>query len=370
MVSGGNVAAPMGGVTVVDLSSLLPGPYAGFLLAQLGARVIKVESLNGDPMRSNDPAAYEVVNAGKESIAIDLKDPAAVSVIDSLFAQADVVLVSSLPATLARLGIGPERVHAIDPTIIYCHVLGWGGEMRDQPAHDVDVLAASGAIFLGPQSAYPLGMPFADLATGAMAALGIVSGLRDLGMHRVLEVSMSGVLETWVAIGAGLGTREAVENPKGPPQIGGYGIFGGSDGRELSLGAVEDRFWRVVVELLGLDPVLGEIDLDERRERADKLNADVASVIGSAPAGEWVERFRAAGLPSSLVASPYEAFTSDRSSGPVEVRGERVSVSFPVPTFACRLERAPFLGEHTTRIMGWLGLEDDLEDLRADGVVP
>lgn len=362
--------SPLNGTLVLDFSTLLPGPYAAFLLAQLGARVIKIESPTGDVMRASDPDVYAVVNAGKESLALDVKSPVSAPVIEELLRRADVVLVSSLPSTLQRLGLGADRVHQANADALYCHVLGWGSQLRDLPAHDLDVMAASGAVELGPESAYPLALPVGDLATGNMAALAIVAGLAgDRQPGSVLEVSMAGVLESWVLVGSGV--RNTAGGPLDrQPRFGGYGIFRGSDGRRFSIGAFEDRYWASLVRLLGLDASLAGLGLTARRERAAELNEQVEAAVHERPAGEWVSRMQAADIPCALVVSPREAPVSRSASGVATVqRDGTINVGFPAVALGQRLGPVAGLGEHTEPIVRWLGLYDELATLRSAAVI-
>ena len=365
-----SIQGPLRGTLVLDFSTLLPGPYAAFLLAQLGARVIKVESPNGDAMRASDPDVYAVVNAGKENLAVDVKSPASVPMIDELLRRADVVLVSSLPNTLGRLGLGADRVHCVNPAVLYCHVLGWGNQMRDLPAHDLDVMAASGAVELGPEAAYPLALPVGDLATGNMAALAIVAGLcGNRQADTILEVSMAGVLESWVSVSCGLKSTEG-EPLDRQPRFGGYGIFRGSDGRRFSIGAFEDRYWASLVKVVGMDSSLAGLRLAARRERAAELNEQVESAVREQPAQEWVSRMQAAAIPCALVASPREAPVSRNASGVVTVKPDgTISVGFPAISLGQRLGPVAGLGEHTEPILRWLGLQDDLAGLRSGAVI-
>jgi crotonobetainyl-CoA:carnitine CoA-transferase CaiB-like acyl-CoA transferase len=370
MVNSHPVEGPLGGTLVLDFSTLLPGPYASFLLAQLGARVIKIESPAGDAMRASDPDVYTVVNGGKESLAVDVKSAASVPVIDELMRRADVVLVSSLPATLGRLGLSADRVHRVNPAVLYCHVLGWGGQLRNLPAHDLDVMAASGAVELGPESAYPLALPVGDLATGSMAALAIVAwlaGNRKPG--KVLEVSMAGVLESWVSVGSGLLSTEA-EPVDRQPRFGGYGIFRGSDGRRLSIGAFEDRYWASLVDVIGLESSLAGLSLTARRQQGAELNGQIDDVVRGRPAQEWVSRMQAADIPCALVSGPAEAPISRSASGVVTVQPDgSVSVGFPAISLGRRLGPVAQLGEHTEQIVRWLGLQGYLADLRPGAVI-
>jgi crotonobetainyl-CoA:carnitine CoA-transferase CaiB-like acyl-CoA transferase len=368
----GEVFAPLHGKVVADFSTLFPGPYAGLLLAQLGCRVVKVEPPSGDPGRTMNPGGFALMNAGKESIALDVKHPRAAPVVEGLVRRADAVLVSSLPGTLARLGLEARSVQRHNPRAIYCHVLGWSGPLRDLPAHDLDTFAGAGAIALAPGAGYPLGLPVADLAAGALAALQVAAALAARSEPGpVLEVSMASVLQSWVALGAGAASRADLERaPDGPPRVGGYGIFTAADGRSLSVGAVEDRFWRSVVDVCELPPGLAAIVLEDRRGRADELNAALAGRLRTAPAATWVERLRAAGVPAAPVATLAEAFTPAAGGDAVHVLDSgRIGLSLPSGTPATAFPAAPGLGEHTDPILRELGLAGHVDELRADGVV-
>lgn len=364
--------APLRGKVVVDFSTMFPGPYASMLLVQLGARVVKVEPPAGDPAREMNPGGFTLLNAGKESIAVDVKHPDAAPVVRGLVTMADAVLVSSLPRTLERLGLGAAHLHEIKPEVVYCSVLGWSGPLRDQPAHDLDVFAGVGAVALAPDVEYPLALPFADLGAGALAALQVAAALAAPGAPAgdVLEVSMASVLQTWVTLAARATTEaELRSDPAGAVRIGGYGVFRGGDGRRFSIGAVEDRFWRAVVKLCDLPAELAELTLPERRARAQEINDLLALQLDSASADTWVRRMRDAGVPSARVNTPAEAIAPEAGGDAVHVVDERIVVTMPSGHEPGPTAPAPSVGQHTDAVLDELGLAERRAALRAARVV-
>lgn len=365
--------APLRGKVVVDFSTMFPGPYAGLLLAQLGARVVKVEPPTGDPARAMNPGGFTLLNAGKESVAVDVKHPDAAPVVRGLVELADAALVSSLPRTLARLGLDAATLQAVNPGLVYCAVLGWSGPLRDQPAHDIDIFAGTGAVALTPDIEYPLGLPFADLGAGALAAVQVAAALAapPSPAAPVLEVSMASVLQTWVTLASRATTEEALRGePHGPVRIGGYGIFAGSDGRRFSIGAVEDRFWRAVVKLCDLPVGFAELTLPERRVRAAEINDLLGAQVAGADAGTWVRRLRDAGVPAAPVATPAEAIAPGAGGDAVHVVDGRIALAMPSGHAPGPWTPAPELGQHTAAVVGELGLADRIDALRAARVIP
>ena len=164
------------GLRVLDLSVWRPGPYATQLLAELGAEVLKVEPPGGDPMRSY-PELFASLNANKRGVVLDLKDPADLARAVELATQADVVVEGFRPGVVDRLGVGPSVVMAVNPSVIYCSVSGYGqdGPLALTPGHDVNYQALSGA--LAPEGGEPVrsSLPIADLAGGMAAAMAILA---------------------------------------------------------------------------------------------------------------------------------------------------------------------------------------------------
>ena len=243
------------GTRVLDLSQYLPGPFATRLLADMGAEVIKVEPPAGDPLKHLDPDGkqgsspfYEMINAGKTVVTLDLKTDAGHVAFESLISRADVLLESYRPGVLERLGFGQDRLQALNPTLIHCALSGYGqtGPYRLVSGHDISYVSMTGGLSASgtadtPTITYP---PIADHAGAMQAALTILGALiaRDHGGGGAfLDISLSESLLSWQGPGLTMppGRGEGVIN-------GGaacYQIYRTSDGRFVSLSPLEPKFW-------------------------------------------------------------------------------------------------------------------------------
>lgn len=191
------MARPLEGVRVVDLSHVIAGPLASFYLAQLGAEVIKVEPVQGEIMRPNP--GFEAMNAGKRSIAVDIRTSGGASAIRELARTADVFIENYRPGVVARFGLDEPSIRALKPDIVYCSISGYGqeGEWSDRGAYDHVVQALTGMMMTSGESpdAPPLkvGFPVIDVAAGMLGALSIIASLRrrDIeGKGQTVDVSM------------------------------------------------------------------------------------------------------------------------------------------------------------------------------------
>ncbi len=249
------------GVKVIDLSSFLPGPHLTMMMADHGADVIKIEQPgSGDATRSigqkqNGSTVYfRNTNRGKKSVALDLKAPAGRAALLALLKDADVLLETFRPGVAQRLGLDYDAVRKVAPQIVYCSISAFGqdGPMRDQPAHDLSVLALSGALSLtgdaerGP--ALP-SIPAADMASSLMALSGILMALlraRQTGEGDYLDLSMHDALVAWMAhLTGSLFAQDELPVPANERLLGGaalYGIYRTRDGRFLTLGGSEIKF--------------------------------------------------------------------------------------------------------------------------------
>jgi len=292
---------PLEGVTVLDLSTLLPGPLATLMLAEAGARVIKIERPGGEDMRGFAPhvegrsVPFAMLNAGKEILAVDLKDPAGRERIEALIAQADVLVEQMRPGVMDRLGLGWEAARALNPRLIYCAITGYGqsGPRAQEAGHDINYQALGGLLSLAPGSPEHPATPaalVADIAGGAMpAVIDVLLALRqrDLtGEGAFLDVAMTDAIATfaWLAHAEMAATGRA-PGPHGGLLTGGsprYGLYATADGRYLALGALEDKFWARACEGLGLDPDLRD---DGRDPAATK--ARVAALVRARDAAHW-----------------------------------------------------------------------------------
>jgi len=286
---------PLQGVTVLDFSTLLPGPLATFMLAEAGARVIKVERPGGEDMRAFPPdvagtsAPFAALNGGKEGLVLDLKDPAARERLRPLLREADVLVEQFRPGVMERLGLGYEALAAESPRLIYCSITGYGqeGPRAMEAGHDINYQAVTGLLSLAP--AMPAAL-VADIAGGAMPAVAnILLALRqrDLtGQGSRLDIAMADAMFTfaWFA----LAEAAATGRHPGPYQnmlAGGsprYGLHPTRDGRFLALGALEQKFWDAFCDAIDLDP-----SLRDDRPDPEATRAAVAARIAAQDASHW-----------------------------------------------------------------------------------
>ena len=319
---------PLAGVTVVDLTRVLAGPYCTLVLANLGARVIKVERPGiGDDARAIGPFVngkslyFSALNHGKESIALDLRASADRAVFEDLLAAADVVVENFRPGAMERLGYGWDTVHARWPRLVYGAASGFGhtGPLRTRPAFDMVVQAMGGLMSL---TGYPGGPParvgvsIGDIVAGLFLAIGIHAALLkrvatgtgtmvDIAMLdcqlAILENALTSHLVTGALPGP-LGTRH--------PNIAPFQAFESGDGRRLVVCAGHDNQFAAFTAAIGrpelaADPRFATPDL--RRVNVEPLVAEVERELRRRPAAEWLATFEAAGVPCGPVNTVAEA---------------------------------------------------------------
>jgi alpha-methylacyl-CoA racemase len=376
-------AFPLSGLTVLDLSRLVPGPYATMMLADLGARVIKIEQPEGgDPMRSLPGAspAFENLNRNKESVTLDLRRGR--EVLLRLARRADVLVEGFRPGVVDRLGIGYRRVARVNPRIVYCSISGYGqsGPLRDEPGHDVNYLARSGLLdATGPPGGEPTipALLSADLAGGALMSLvGILSALLERERTRrgqYLDVAMlDGLLSLAFLPACYWMGGEAPPRRGRLPLTGGlarYGVYRAKDARHVSLGCLEPKFWTALCERLGLPDLLRAPAGARAEERA---RARIGRVLRRRRAADWE---RLPDLPVAAVRTMGEALRDPhvRHRGMVRRVGGLLQMAFPVRFSRARIRRparAPRLGEHTEAMLRSLGYSPrERREMRRLGVV-
>jgi crotonobetainyl-CoA:carnitine CoA-transferase CaiB-like acyl-CoA transferase len=357
-------------VRVLDFSTLLPGPLATLLLAEAGAEVVKIERPeHGDEMRSYEPklgpdsANFALLNRGKRSIAVDLKDPGAIERVLALVAGADVLVEQFRPGVMDRLGLGYERLRTLNPRLVYCAITGYGqsGPRAQDAAHDLNYVAESGLLALAAGADGAPGVPaalVADVAGGAYpAVMNILLALRqrDLtGAGCKLDVAMADNLFTFMywALGSGLASGEWPQ-PGAALVTGGsprYQVYRTADDAFVAAAPIEERFWRNFCAVIGLDPGAH----DDAREPAGGTRG-AAARRRARPAGHWRSAFAGKDVCACVVKTLEEAMADPHF---VErglfarrlVVGDRQIPALPVPV--CEAFRAaaaaaasPSLGE-------------------------
>lgn len=294
---------------MLELAPWRPAPYAGQLLAELGAEVVKVEPPGGDPMRAY-PRLFAALAAGKRSVTLDLKTPDGVAACLDLAADADVVLDGFRPGVAARLGVGPDDVRRVQPGVVYVSVSGFGatGPMANVPGHDVNYLGWAGAMWRRDAGgvAEPA-FPVADLAAGTAAALAAVAGWARssrTGRGAVVDIGMTDVLAQWAGLPGANATAGFDEEQ---PELCSYGVFEVADGW-ITLGVTaEDPFWRALCAALDLGDELAALAFPDRVARSAALRPVIAAALRPRRRDEVVAALLAADVPAGPVLSHAEA---------------------------------------------------------------
>ena len=305
---GAAMTQPLSGITVLDFTTLLPGPLATLMLAEAGAEVVKIERPGGEELRRHPPyidgesAVYALLNRGKKSIVLDLKAADARARLAPLLARCDVVVEQFRPGVMARLGLGYEAVKAMNPRVIYCAITGYGqdGPRRNEAGHDLNYIAATGLLALSPGPADRPTVPPAligDIGGGAMpAVMNILLGLcrRDAtGEGCFIDIAMADAMFTfaWHALASGF-AEHRFPAPATARLTGGsprYQLYPTSDGKLVACAALEQKFWLAFCAAIGLAAPL----IDDRVDAA-ATTAAVAGIIASRTAQEWEPVFTAA----------------------------------------------------------------------------
>ena len=287
---------PLSGLRVLDLSRLLPGPFATLVLADLGAEVVKVEDPEGgDYLRWTPPLAgeqsgyFHALNRNKRSIRLDLKKPEGAAAFGVLARHFDVVVESFRPGVMDRLGIGWEVLRRLNPRLVLCSISGYGqdGPYRDRAGHDIDYCAIAGVLALNGPAGHPLplGVQAADIAGGAWPAVaGILAGLyrRQLtGEGSLVDISMTEGVLSLLAVQHGGAAARGRPLERGRELLNGgsacYGVYRTRDDRFVALGALEPRFFGRFCAAVGR-PELAERQFDgDGRGPREELEAIFAS---------------------------------------------------------------------------------------------
>lgn len=297
-------ALPLQGVRVLDLSRLLPGPYATLVLADLGADVVKVEDpAGGDYLRWMPPMAgaqsgwFHALNRNKRSIGLDLRRPEGPAALLRLARRFDVVVESFRPGVMARLGIGWEELSRENPGLVLCSISGYGqdGPYRDRAGHDIDYVALAGVLAVNgpPDRPVPLGVQVADVAGGSWPAVtGILAALLGraaTGRGAWIDVAMAEGALAMLALQQGAADAEGRALRRGGEQLNGgsacYSVYRTRDGRFVALGALEPKFFRAFCEAAGRPELAAlQFDGDGRGPRAE-----VEAIFAARTWEEWRE---------------------------------------------------------------------------------
>ncbi|AEA26274.1 CaiB/BaiF CoA transferase family protein [Pseudonocardia benzenivorans] len=390
---------PLDGVTVVTVEQAVAAPFATRQLADLGARVVKIERPGGgdfargyDRTVNGTSSVFLWLNRGKESLSLDLKAAAGRDVLERLLAGADVFVQNLSPAAAARAGLDPAAVRARHPRVIACGVSGYGtgGPMRDAKAYDLLVQGETGIISINgdPAAMAKVGISIADISAGMYTYSAVLAALvhRDrTGEALPVEVSLFDSLAEWLAYplyytlyGGTAPARMGTTHPTIAP----YGAFPTADGTPVLVAVQNDREWRRLCEVVLGDPARADDPLfatnHDRIAHRTALDSLVGARLAALPTAQAQALLDEAGIAQARIND-----IADLPTHPQLVERDRW-VDTPTPTGPARtlyppglpgdgrapLGAVPAVGEHTDAVLRGIGLSpDDIAALRADGVV-
>lgn len=388
-------SAPLGGVLVVAFEQAVSAPYCTRLLADLGARVVKVETPGtGDFTRAYDDAVlgqaahFTWLNRNKESLALDLKAPGSRAVLEALIAQADVVIQNFAPGAAARLGIDGTSVLAANPRAIAVDISGYGagGPLEDRRAYDLLVQAEAGscAITGAPGSPAKPGIPIADTGTGMHAAIAILAALHGrtaTGRGVAIEIGMFDVVADLVGWALAYTRYTGVERPPNgmsSPMVSPYGAYPTRDGHTVVLGTTNDGEWqRLALQLLERPDLAADPDLATNEQRCDK-RARIDAVIAGWTVEHDLADLLARADAAKIGCATLNSITDVVAHPQLAERGRWVEVDSPAgpistlvavptsPSWDLPLAGVPAVGQHTDAILETLAPATDPEgDRRA-----
>jgi formyl-CoA transferase len=388
------------GVRVLDLTQVMAGPFCCMLLGDMGADVIKVEPPEGEASRHVQfelapgvSGPFLAVNRNKRGITLDLKQPAAVAVLERLVRSADVLVENYRPGVARRLGVDYQTLGALNPRLIYCSISGFGqtGPYAPRGGYDLIAQGMSGIMSAtgspdGPPA--KVGVPVTDLGAGLFGVFGILCALRArriTGRGQLVDTSLfeAGLaLSAWEAteywytgqIPKRLGTAHRLNAP--------YQAFRASDGY-FTVGAANSRLWPRFCRVLGLDALVEDprfLTVGDRVEHQRELERAIEAVTVARPRAHWLAECDAAGIPAGPIYSVAEALADPHALargmvqeydvpgvGRVKALGNPVKLS---RSPAALRAGAPRLGEHTEAVLTELGYRGgDIDALRAAGAI-
>lgn len=361
------------GIKIIDFSKWLPGQYCGMVLGDFGADVIKVEDVKGDVTRGFTPAKepgmsywHLMLNRNKRGITVNLKTPAGREVLLRLLKEADVFLEGFRPGYLKMLGLDYESVSKINPRLIYCSITGFGpeGKYKHMPSHDLNVIGLAGVA--APEDGTDISVPSVQVAAlgGSLNAIsGILMALyarERTGKGQLVNVDLysSAISAEITAISSVIGCRETGMPSFGRTASHYYGVYKTKDGRYLSIGTIEPKFWQKMCRLIDLPELESrQFDFANSAEIKEKL----AAAFAGKTQAEWLELIGKDEFCVTPIRTLQEALDSSLTTEQSQmlVTKKEDFGNYTYVKSAAKLSdtpgtirtRAPYLGEHTQEVL-------------------
>lgn len=387
VVKKGISPGPLNNLKMLDLSRLLPGPYCSLLLADLGMEVLKVEDPEqGDymrlmgPIRKKEGAYFLTLNRNKKSMILNLKAKEGKEVFYKLIETYDIVLEGFRPGVMERLGIGYQELRKRNPRVILCSLSGYGqdGPYRDRSGHDINYIGLGGILELtGTKETGPLipGVQIADIGAGAMmAAISILAAVvhrNKTGEGQHLDIAMHDGVVSWLSIHAGKYLTDQILPQRGEMHLSGryacYQVYPTKDGRYMSLGALEPKFWKNFCDAVGKKDLIPKqfIEGDERV----RIIQEIKDLFRTRTQKEWTDFFKEVDACCEPILTLDEVFQNPHVlhrkmlieyDHPVE--GKVRQVGNPIKSSLFPLETptpSPQWGEHTLEVLKEIGYSDE-----------
>ena len=396
-----NTPSALDGITVLDLTRVLSGPYCTMMLADMGARVIKVEQPGkgddtrgwGPPFQNGESAYFLSINRNKESVTLNLKHPEGRRVLDALIEKSDVLVENFRPGTLDKMGLGYETLSKQRPDLVYCSISGFGqtGPRRREPGYDAVMQGEGGLMSItgsndGPS--YRLGVAIADIVSGMFSAYGIAVAL--LARHRTgrgqfVDVGMLDAVTALLTYQAGIYFATETAPPRlgnRHPTIVPYETLEAADG-DLVVAVGNDQLWKTFCGVLELETLANDARFQTNKDRVSahaELRPLLVERLKTRPAAEWLSKLKEAGVPCGGVRDLAQLFSApqiiDRAmvvaldhpaAGLIQQLGVPIKLG---DTPGAVRTPPPLLGEHTEAILKEIGKSiEEVEALKQSGAV-
>ncbi|PTT68844.1 CaiB/BaiF CoA transferase family protein [Arthrobacter sp. HMWF013] len=378
---------PLDGITVVDLSRALAGPYCTALLADMGASIIKVESINGGdtarqwpPFENEHSLYFDAVNRNKKSICLNFYSAEGRAILDRLIATADVLVENFKLGTLEKLGLTKGRLKELSPGLVVASVNGFGttGPLKDDAGLDQVIQGMSGLMSVtGASTTYRVGVPIVDITSGMVSAFGIVSALLGRSSGKPVSHVSTSLLETALNLSVFQGQRALSLNETPAPQgnnhptIAPYGTFATATG-PINIAVGNDKHWHTFCDLLEVplaakDPRFSTGAL--RSANRDQLTELIESALSTKTAEEWISLISQSGIPCGPIYDYAQALATEQVAtlGLVQQSRRRDGTALPLVRGPLSLDGEaseilsppPLLGEHTAEILADIGVTDE-----------